>query len=136
MSSKFPRMKDGDELTPRIFNIIFDELDRLRGMTGTGMISVDGAGGPSPPRIVDHRGSVVIPAQLTASLATGTIASPTSATVTLLGLTGTVAALTVSGGTTGLTVYNTWALSSTLASGTNIFMTSYAGRYYLLQAAC
>lgn len=137
MSSKFPRLKDGDALTPRHFNIIYAELDRWRQMSASGMIGVDNAGGNSPPRIVDHRTNGLIPAQLTASLASCTsIASPTNATMVLLGLSGSGPGLTATNGTTGLTVYNFWKLSSTATSGTNILVFQFAGNWYLGQLGC
>lgn len=136
MPSKFPRLKDGDELTPRVFNLIFQELERWRQMSGSGGIGVDNADGNVPPQIVDQRAPGLIPAQLTASLATGTIASPTSATMTLLALSSGGPALSTTAGITGFTVYNFWPLSSTIASGTNILVFRWAGYYYLAQVGC
>lgn len=136
MARDFPRLKVGDELRIWHLEIIYDELRRWRKLSGSGMISVDNADGIAPPILVDLRSSGIAPAKLTSSLATGTIASPATATMTLLDRTGTGGALTDTGGRAGVNVYNTWALSSSLASGTQIVVYRFASEWYLLQASC
>jgi hypothetical protein len=135
MAKRFPRFEDGDELQPWILNMIFEELDRWREMSATGGLGVDNADGSGPPVICDYRDDAVVPAQLTAPLATGTIASPSSATMTLLVGTRTGAGLAATG-KAGVTIYNFWPLAAPLTSGTNILAFSFAGKLYLLQVGC
>lgn len=137
MASRYPRYKAGDPFTPSIINFIFSELERWSNLRGDGVINVNGADevGGGAPRLTFHPEDALLPAQLTASLATGTIASPTSAAATLLVSTGTGAALTTTGGSS-VTVYNTWTLTASLASGTQILVYINGGLYYLAQAAC
>jgi hypothetical protein len=138
MPSRFPRFEDGDPLEPWIINMILDELERLGQLSGSGLIGVDNASGDGPPTIVDYRddGGAILPAQLTSTLAAGTIVAPTTGTMTLLAATGTGGALTTTGGTPGVTVRNTLNFSATLASGTHIWVAYYSGAYYLIQASC
>jgi hypothetical protein len=135
MARDFPDLKVGDELRIWHLRIIYDELNRWRKMRGAGLVDVDGADGTSPPTIVGYAASGLVPAQLTASLATGTIASPTSAAATLLVSTGSGAALTATGGSS-ITVNNTLPLTSPLASGTQVWVTVLNGLWYLMQAGC
>lgn len=136
MPSKFPRFKSGDALTPKIMNMIFQELDRWRQLSGSGFIGVDGADSNSAPRIADLRQAAWVPASLTGTLATGTPGGPTNATATLYApSTSATAALTIAGGTS-ITVYNTLPLTASLTSGTQIWVASYNNFWYLAQAGC
>lgn len=137
MPNKFPMLKDGDVLTPKILNDIHAELNRWRGMTGTGLIDVDGADQTSSPTIVDNRkDGGLVPAILSNNLASGTTTTPTTSTMTLLVGTGTSGGFTTTGGTTGVTVHNTLTFSATITGGTHIWVAPYGGRYYLIQASC
>lgn len=136
MPSKFPRFKSGDALTPKILNLIFAELDRWRQLSGSGFIGVDGADSNSAPRIADLRQSAWVPASLGGTLATGTPGSPTNAPATLYAPSSSpTASLTITGGTS-ITVYNTFPLTTSLASGTQIWVASYNNFWYLGQAGC
>jgi hypothetical protein len=137
MASRYPRYKAGDPFTPSIINMIMTELERWSNLSGSNGLDVsyaDDVGG-SPPTITASPPGALLPAQLTATLATGTKASPTSAAATLLVSTGTGAALTTTGGA-AITVYNTMKLSASLTSGMQIQVYTFNGLYYLNQVEC
>jgi hypothetical protein len=135
MARDFPDLKVHDELRCWHLNIVYQELRRWRRARGAGLVEVVGADGSSPPVIVGHAFAALVPAELTATLATGTKSSPTSAAATLLVPTGTGAALTTTGGTS-ITVYNTMKMSSSLTSGMQIQVYIFNGLYYLHQSEC
>lgn len=49
MPDDFPYLRDGDELTPRHFNLIYDELRRWRKLSAAPPLAVDNADGDAPP---------------------------------------------------------------------------------------
>jgi len=77
--------------------------------------------------------SDLIPALLTANLASGSYSSPTSATATTLQLNGAGPGQTSTGGTT-ITVYNT--LNGSLSSGKNVWVKYWNGFFYVIQGSC
>lgn len=76
-------------------------------------------------------GGPIQAAVLTGSLATGTLASPSSAGATLY---------VESGGSwtsgSSITVLNTYPLTTSLASGKQVWVTSIHGKYYMLTSEC
>jgi hypothetical protein len=133
MPRDFTLMEDGDELTIDHINVIYQELTRWRKLVGSGAIHVDDADGEGPPTIVDLRMRSISPATLTASLAAGSLASPTTAAGTLLLPTGTSGALTATGGRS-ITIYN--ASTTAVASGKFCWVALVFGSYYLVSADC
>lgn len=81
------------------------------------------------------RADGAIPSVTSSSITTGTYASPTSFTVTLLGLSGGgpgMAATSI----TGLTAYNVFALGATIASPKFVWLTYFGGFLYGQVADC
>jgi hypothetical protein len=135
MPRKGLRFKDGDRFEPWILNAILQEQDRWRGLTGSGMVHVDGADGESSPTIVDYRTSTgLIPAQLTSGIAAGSIAAPATAAGTLLVPSGTGGGFTTTGGL-AVTIYNIYATAVT-GSNKTCWLTYTNGLYYLVVADC
>jgi hypothetical protein len=105
MPSKYRKFRAGDEFTSDVLNTIFAELDRLRGMSGSGMVSVDYADGSVPPVIVGHAAGVnLVRIWLPTGIAAGTFGSPATKTDVILAVdSGT--GFTTTGGIT-ITLYN------------------------------
>jgi hypothetical protein len=132
MAKRFPRVKDGDVFEPYLLNLVYDELDRWRDLTGTGLIGVDGADGDTPPTIVDYRddsgtalaksGGSGIPA-LSGS-------TPGSGTVTLYSFNGT----TLSATTTTVTAYN--MTSGAVAANAWLQLKLIAGYWFIDVEGC
>jgi hypothetical protein len=106
MPKKGLRFKDGDIFAPWILNLILQEQDRWRGLTGSGMVHVDGADGDESPTIVDYRtkSSGLVRIWLSTGIAAGTFGAPASAANAVLAVR-SGNGWTTSGGTT-ITVYN------------------------------
>jgi hypothetical protein len=106
MPSKYRKFRAGDEFTSEVLNTIFAELDRLRGMSGSGMVSVDYADGSVPPVIVGHAapgGDLRI--WLPTGIAAGTVGSPALKTDTIL-MVRSGDGWTTTGGTTIAKLFN------------------------------
>jgi hypothetical protein len=133
MPNKFPRLKDGDELHPYHLNIIYRELERWRRTRAAGLLDLDGVDSDSPPTFTVYEPDIAIPANSGSGFAAGSPASPSSQTVTLLTPTGTGAGLDASRGFT-LTAYSTFGTA--IAANKTIWLTWFAGAYYVVQVDC
>lgn len=133
MAREFKHVKVGDELRCEHINAIYDELNRWRRMKGAGLVDVDGADGTSPPTIVGHAAGGLLPAQLTSGIAAGSIASPTTASGTLLVPAGTLGGFTATGGAS-ITITNIYATAVT--GSKTCWVAPRAGRFYLVVADC
>jgi hypothetical protein len=107
MPKKGLRFKAGDRFEPWILNAILQEQDRWRGLTGSGMVHVDGADGDESPTIVDYRtkpANTLLRVWLPTGIAAGTFGAPASAANAVLAVR-SGNGWTTSGGTT-ITVWN------------------------------
>jgi hypothetical protein len=133
MPSRYRKFKAGDEFTSEVLNMIFAELERLRGMSGTGMISVESPDGYGPPVIIDHRDIDRFRIWLPTGIAAGTTGAPTSKSdVVLMLRSGN--GWTTTGGTT-ITVYNCDTVGITGAKAGWAFLRE-DGTYELAIADC
>jgi hypothetical protein len=133
MPNRFPKLQDGDELQPWHLNVIYRELERWRQAKCQGAFDIVGADSDSPPTFIAYEPDRAIPADSGSGFAAGSVASPASQTVTLLTPTGTGAGLDASRGFT-VTAYSTFGTA--IAASKKIWLTTYAGFYYVLQVDC
>jgi hypothetical protein len=105
MARELKHVKVGEEFTCTHYNILVDELNRLRRMRGAGLVDVDGMDGTSPPVIVGHAAPInLVRVWLPTGIAAGTFGSPATKTDAILAVDdGT--GFTTTGGTT-ITVRN------------------------------
>jgi hypothetical protein len=85
MARELKHVKVGEEFTCSHYNVLVDELNRLRRMKGAGLVDVDGMDGTSPPTIVGHAapgGDLRI--WLPTGIAAGTTGSPAVKTDVIL----------------------------------------------------
>jgi hypothetical protein len=104
MARELKHVKVGEEFTCTHYNILVDELNRLRRMKGAGLVDVDGMDGTSPPTIVGHSALGLVRVWLPTGIGAGTFGSPATKTDAILAIdNGT--GFTTTGGTT-ITVRN------------------------------
>jgi hypothetical protein len=133
MPEHFPHVRDGDALTPAHLNVIYRELDRWRKLTGSGSIAVTNADSREPPVIVDQDMAGFVPADSGSGFAAGSRAAPTTATVTLMTPTAGAAGLTMTNGRI-VTAYNTYPTA--IPASKTVWLTTFFGKYYIVQAEC
>lgn len=134
MAQDFPRIKDGDKIEPYHFNMIYDELTRLRKMKFRGPVSTTGMDSASGPPVV-----TIFPG------ASGQLAITSSSITARSGTTpgtGTVTPLEYNGNTMG----NTGADDLTVylyATGNGINSAAYcwiemdsSGYWWIVSAEC
>jgi hypothetical protein len=110
----FPKVKDGDAITPLHFNLIYRELERLRKLTAAAPLSLDNIDSDNVPSLAWLGADELVPVQLTSALAAGSIGTPGSATCNVLLDQSTGPGFTSTGAATE-TIYNCYATA--IASG-------------------
>jgi hypothetical protein len=86
MARELKHVKVGEEFTCTHYNLLVDELNRLRRMKGAGLVDVDGMDGTSPPTIVGHADLNLVRVWLPTGIAAGTFGSPAIKTDAILAI--------------------------------------------------
>jgi hypothetical protein len=135
MARELKHVKVGEEFTCTHYNILVDELNRLRRMKGAGLVDVDGMDGTSPPVIVGHAAaSGDLRIWLPTGIAAGTAGSPALKTDAIL-MVRSSDGWTTTGGTTIAKLFNCDTVAITGAkAGWAVLRTD--GSYELKIADC
>jgi hypothetical protein len=106
MARELKHVKVGEEFTCSHYNLLIDELNRLRRMKGAGLVDVDGMDGTSPPTIVGHAApGNLVRVWLPTGIAAGSFGSPALKTDAILAVR-SGDGFTTTGGTTIAKLWN------------------------------